>query len=295
MKKIIYCITSLLVIISVCFVPRVYAYADAINNTEILDGISQVNSGSVLEDNVVQDLAIEEVGENEIAVLSAETTGSQSVANSNEHRIDYSELLSGMNIFPYHTGHNECGMVAMGVLLQFYNDLPTKYQGQYIPDNMNYAKGNSSFAQTRADALRDDLIGRTNKFLYGWFGLQNATSPNEQFDGLVSYRDTYCQGMGITVNEWFLAYGMKNKIVDLIENNIPVLVTALSFSYEDGTSVVSCDVPHAFVVYGYRYKNGSLQFLSHLGWDPNEKGSVFSERWVNIDWLAGFVFFTDVK
>ncbi len=40
---------------------------------------------------------------------------------------------------------------------------------------MNYAKGDSSFAQTRANELRDDLIGRTDKFLDGWFGLQNAT------------------------------------------------------------------------------------------------------------------------
>ena len=117
MKKFSCCIILLLMVVSFCFIPKTYARANAMDNAAILEGLAQDNSGNTSEDNVVQDLEMEDVGESEITELSKETTGTQSATNNNERRIDYSELLSGMNIFPEHTGHNECGMVGMVLLM----------------------------------------------------------------------------------------------------------------------------------------------------------------------------------
>ena len=243
---------------------------------------------------IVHDFEIEEVGEEQLAILSEGGVMCDSVANDTEYRIDNSEMISNMTIFPDNVA-GECGIVGMATMLQFYNDLPTKYHGKYIPDDkMNYAKGDTVTDKLkRTGELKANLDDRTQDILWGLFG--TGTTPNTQYYGMISYIDTYCPNIGVTVNTWYLASGMKDKIIELLNDNIPVLVSSLYFDYEyvDNDKLVTVsEVNHSFIVYGYRKINDKLQFLSHLGWNPGS--SVYTECWVDINTLGGFVFLSDV-
>lgn len=81
--------------------------------------------------------------ETAIAAIELEATSAAVYSDpysTDGKRIVNEDLLRNMTIFPNHDKNNGCGMVAMSVLLQFYNDLDTLYQEMYIPnDNWNYA------------------------------------------------------------------------------------------------------------------------------------------------------------
>ena len=77
------------------------------------------------------------------------------------------EKLRGMTTYGPN-GDGGCGMTAMTVLLQFYND-NSCYHGQILPDEFNYVLNNKGLveiggvttsAQSRANALRADLFNR---------------------------------------------------------------------------------------------------------------------------------------
>ena len=64
--------------------------------------------------------------ENARAFIGGAISGDPSYVEESEKLIDNGDILTNMNIFPKHDDNNGCGMVAMSILMQFYNELPTK-------------------------------------------------------------------------------------------------------------------------------------------------------------------------
>ncbi|MBR2336388.1 MAG: leucine-rich repeat protein [Clostridia bacterium] len=291
-----------------CVIVAIVGFVTMPKHIALADGVVELRNdhlyqdeigGSVANNTIVHDFDIEEVGEEQLAILSEGGTICASVANNTEYRIDNSEIISNMTIFPDNQT-SECGLVGMAIMLQFYNDLPTKYLGKYIPnDEMNYNSDptmQDSDKQLKTEKLKKDLDDRTEDMLWGLFG--TGTTPNTQYYGMTSYIDKYCPNIGVTVNTWYLAFGMRDKLIELLDDNIPVLVSALyyDFEYKDflGNTFSSSGENHSFIVYGYRKQNDNLQFLSHLGWHNTNNKYQYTECWVDINTLGGFVFLTDV-
>ena len=200
--------------------------------------------------------------------------------SQNGKRINNSEILSNMTMFPKHSGNNECGMVAMGVLLQFYNEIETRNQGLYIPEELYYDSSYPGDQQEKANALRDDLISRTPKFGEGLF--KNMTLPSDQETGLKSYFQEYCAELNVEVH----SSGNNGDVEDvksLIDEDKPTLFTAVWYDYynTEGEKLYEATAPnpHTMVAYGYRYYAGQLQFLCHMGW--NNGTSHSTEIWVS--------------
>lgn len=177
-------------------------------------------------------------------------------------RIENSDIISDMILFPEHDQNNGCGMVAMGVLLAFYDQLITQFQGSYLPDTFDFWDASvtttpATTQQQRANSLRDDITGRTPKFLGtigSWFGAGNASVPSGQATGLNIYFDAYCSNFGITAysTQPFPSYDL---IIEKLDDNVPVLLTAMYFDFYDTANPANkqntnIEEYHTMVAYG---------------------------------------------
>ena len=214
---------------------------------------------------------------------NAFTAEAASSPNSTDGRqIDNATKLATMAFFPEHDGINGCGMVAMGILLQFYTDLNIFSDGRYIPGNMYYDSNPYSTGEvkvSRANLLRDDLCNRTPKFLGTigeWVGVQNATISSGHAAGLNSYFDEYYPELDI--NAYYAQnFPSENAIINLLDSGKPVILTLISFKYYSyGGTLLEPDKEkyHCVVAYGYRYVDGETQYLCHLGWDPDDSTNI---------------------
>ena len=201
--------------------------------------------------------------------IGGATSGDPSYVEESEKLIDNSDLLTTMNIFPKHDDNNGCGMVAMSILMQFYNKLPTKNKGLYIPDNMNYDKGvDTPDKQARANALRDYFDEVTLEIGFG-----NASFPPAHCDALSSYFDDFCPNIEPTIRgKTHLESIYAQDIINLLDRNIPVLLTTCGATTDTGINVGR----HVIVVYGYQITSDALYFISHLGWylDDNNTSTI---------------------
>lgn len=175
---------------------------------------------------------------------------------------------------------NGCGFTAMAILLQYYNDF-TISSGEILPDLLDYQHdsgigGNNN----RANALRQDLFDRTPRFLGGlgsaidsWFNniqVGNATIHLNQRDGLNSFFNANSLNINAESADVDIAPSYPLAMaMNKIENNIPVIMTILSYKYSDASSSGSGTFfggdAHTIVVYGYREINNEIQFLAHSG------------------------------
>lgn len=176
-------------------------------------------------------------------VYVAEATWGNATEPSGK-RINNSDLISKMFLFPEHDNKNGCGLVAMGILLNFYNSLESKYQGDYLPASFNYVQlpsndNAASAEQAKANALRDALTPITPKFFGNigeWFGAQNATVPSGQAEGLNIYLDENCPN--VNASAYCCTLPSYDSILYRLDNNIPVILTLMYYDYYDIHSVM---------------------------------------------------------
>jgi len=213
-------------------------------------------------------------------------------------RIKNWTILQDMTIFGRNI-NNGCGPTAMAILLQFYNDLDTCHKGKYLPDALDYKSKDAPGAQSRADALRDDVNSRTTKILWGAFG--NATRPINQRDGLNSFLDTYCAGLGVSaISGEATPYGhVETMVRNKIDNDIPVVLTMLNYNVAtlDGeqydTGMFLNGEAHTVVAYGYRGAWGNTEYLCHSGWvnsTDNDDNIIISKTDMWFSALNGFLY-----
>lgn len=211
-------------------------------------------------------------------------------------RISYSDILVNMDVFA-ENNTSCCGLVSMGIVLQYYHELTTQFQGQYIPDEWYYNSTYNGTPQSKANALRDYLREVTDLVAWGVFG--DYTMPNGQSVGIKEYLRNYGPNATYFVNSKTWCLDTTNDIVAALNANIPVLVNCMDYKIlnENGTYTDKGD--HVVVAYGYRNYNDKLQFLVHLGWgssalDDYEKvGSVSS--WIEVDATYGYMYFGAVE
>jgi len=203
--------------------------------------------------------------------------------SSDGKRIDNSEIIKKMTVFADNTT-GCCGFVAMGILLQFYNKLPSEYTGQYIPSEMYY--GSSDYQQQeRAERLKEYLMSITDTGILEWFG--DASLPHQQAEGLINYFNNQCPEIDNYIAGYFLTEEVTDQyMVDLINRNRPFLVTAASYTIE-GYEESKKD--HVMVVYGYKKVDEKIKYLVHLGWRNNP-----TDAWIDIETIYGFCYIDNV-
>ena len=227
------------------------------------------------------------------------------------HRIAHSQIITNMNIHPTHDELNGCGLVAMGVTLQYYQELSTQFQNQYIPDEWYYnSNPNSNYEtkQGKADALRNYLTSITPKAALGI--AQNATLPDGQSAGIKTYLTNYGPYTDYFVNYKMWCFNMRNDIIGALNADIPVIVTARTFNIvkneldENHDFTYIQEEQHAVVAYAYRVWYDStgdehVQYLVHLGWgDVNGEGYAsegMDSAWVEFELLHGYMYFGAVE
>ena len=221
------------------------------------------------------------------------------------HRIAHSNIIENMVIHPEHDNHNGCGLVAMGVTLQYYQELTTQFKGQYIPDEWYYnSNPNDDDKQRRANALREYLTSITPKAALGV--IQNATLPDGQSTGIKTYLTNYGPDTDYFVNYKLWCNYMGHDIIGALNADIPVIVTACNYRIVQKKQDPSLDYTyvdesqHVVVAYGYRIyvdnaDNTHVQYLVHMGWSSMDNGLNANvgvdSVWVEFDLLHGYMYF----
>jgi hypothetical protein len=196
--------------------------------------------------------------------------------------INHSNIIRNIGFFGNNTD-GDCGMVAMGILLQFYEQLDTHYNyGEFVanvnwdyiqvPENPTNRWQERQDKQARALAFNDEMHVHTPTLLGpigGIFGSPFSTTQAQHRIGFESYFSMRSPNVNVTP-----VTGGNNvaTVRNLIDNNIPVLLTMINFndSAEDGTDQnTEKGKPHVVVAYGYRIINGITHFLAHSGWWTN--------------------------
>ena len=224
------------------------------------------------------------------------------------HRIAHSNIIENMNIHPEHDNHNGCGLVAMGVTLQYYQELSTQFQNQYIPDEWYYNSTYDETPQKKANNFRDYLTSITPKAALGV--IQNATLPDGQSAGIKTYLTNYGPYTDYFVNYKMWCFNMRNDIIGALNADIPVIVTACNYRIVQKKQDPSLDYTyvdesqHAVVAYGYRIyvdnaDNTHVQYLVHMGWSSMDNGLNANvgvdSVWVEFDLLHGYMYFGAVE
>lgn len=147
---------------------------------------------------------------NTVAAYAADLEYSDPYSDKGK-RIRNHELLEQMTVFGDNSANNGidacCGMVAMGNLMQFYNQIDTCSKGNYIPESWIDYKSNapSSFtAQDRANNLRDVFIyftpqlgGPIAEWICNLLSIdysENASLPGTQKEGLNKISKLFLSG-----------------------------------------------------------------------------------------------------
>ena len=224
---------------------------------------------------------------NTITSYAVETTHNTEL-NVNEVRIDGWRTLRDMTIYGPNTDWG-CGMTAIGILLQYYND-NSRYAGEILPNDFNYALGSDeNDKQARANALRgyslddiprtappgytterdDDLFRLTPKLAIGslFDNGDNATLSSHHRVGLERFFQIHCPNLNIGIEEQTHVLGINsNTIKNQIDNNKPVILSMLLYNdtYHGENPKQKF---HVVVAYGYRVVDGKLEFLAHSGWE----------------------------
>ncbi len=209
--------------------------------------------------------------------ISTYATGNSN--STSGKRIANHEKITNMTMFPENEGDNGCGLVAMGILLKFYNELDNGYQNEFIPNfnwdyNSNYSYATNPFPsdytahQNRANALRDEIDNRTPKTFGGLFGSDKMTVPSNHYTGFTNYFNLHSPQIqkDIYYSQGLLA---SFDITSFLDNDMPVALTLMNYHFvDDANNVTSTEKEkfHVVIAYGYRIINGQTQYLVHAGW-----------------------------
>lgn len=207
-------------------------------------------------------------------------------------RISDSNIIANMSLFPIHDGKNGCGMVAMSILLKYYDELKTINQNKMITNqNWRYDSNRTAGGTPenilkynenleKANNLRDEITKLTPKILGGWFGIDNMTLPYQHHEGLTKYFDKHAPNISKNIY-----YGSSEDVLPdvraILDNDIPVILTLMNYIVTNNYNI---DEPggknkaHVVVAHGYRIIDGKVQYLVHTGWRPGSKAET--SKWV---------------